>query len=159
MSKLEKEFYTVRGYALLNQEDNRLTPSMEDYLEMAYRLAKNKGFTRMSDLAGALNVQPPSATKMVNKLAEMGYFGYEKYGVIQLTPKGNTIGRYLLKRHEVIEDLLRLIGVKDNVLEQTEKIEHNINENTLERIEVFLKFINENPDCLEKLKEFDLQEK
>lgn len=155
MVKREKEFYTVRGYALLNQEDNCLTPSMEDYLEMCYRLVKDKGFTRMSDLAGALNVQPPSANKMVNKLAEMGYLIYEKYGVIQLTDRGNTIGRYLLKRHEVIEDFLRVIGVQENVLEQTEKIEHNITENTLERIEVFLKFINEHKNFLDKLDKFE----
>ncbi|NLT94274.1 MAG: transcriptional regulator MntR [Clostridia bacterium] len=159
MKKTEREFYTVRGYALLNQDDNRLTPSMEDYLEMSYRLSKDKGFTRMSDLAGALNVQPPSANKMVNKLAELGYFIYEKYGVIQLTEKGSRIGRYLLKRHEVIENFLKVIGVKDNVLEQTEKIEHNITENTLERIGLFLKFVQEHPHYLEEFKKFETEEK
>ena len=92
---------------------------------------------------------------MVNKLAEMGYLIYEKYGVIQLTDRGDTIGRYLLKRHEVIEDFLRVIGVQENVLEQTEKIEHNITENTLERIEVFLKFINEHKNFLDKLDKFE----
>ena len=136
MSKIDKEFYTVRGYALLNQEDNYLTPSMEDYLEMCYRLSKNKGFTRMSDLAGALNVQPPSANKMVNKLAELGYLIYEKYGVIQLTDIGIAIGEYLLKRHDIIEEFLLIIGVTDHVLEQTEKIEHNITENTLQNIPI-----------------------
>lgn len=146
MSNLEREFYTVRGYALLNQEDNSLTPSMEDYLEMSYRLSKDKGFTRISDLASALNVQPPSASKMVSRLAEMDYLIFERYGVIQLTEKGTRIGRYLLNRHKIIESFLKTIGVKENILEQTEKIEHFLNENTLERIEVLLKFLSKHQE-------------
>lgn len=146
LSNLEREFYTVRGYALLNQEDNSLTPSMEDYLEMSYRLSKDKGFTRISDLASALNVQPPSASKMVSRLAEMDYLIFERYGVIQLTEKGTRIGRYLLNRHKIIESFLKTIGVKENILEQTEKIEHFLNENTLERIEVLLKFLSKHQE-------------
>ena len=38
---------------------------MEDYLEMIYRLSKENGYTRINELSNALNVQPPSATRMV----------------------------------------------------------------------------------------------
>ena len=110
MADHEKEFYTVRGYALLSQDDNVLTPSMEDYLEMAYRLGKNKGYARIGDLAEALNVQPPSASKMVQKLAEMGYFKYERYGVIEFTNLGRETGEFLLRRHEIIEKFLTMLG-------------------------------------------------
>ena len=58
MSKERERFYTVRGYELLSKDANLLTPSMEDYLEMVYRLSRDKGYTRISDLASALNVQP-----------------------------------------------------------------------------------------------------
>jgi len=149
MSYNEKEFYTVRGYALLNQEDNPLTPSMEDYLEMTFRLSKDKGYTRIGDLAYALNVQPPSASKMVNKLAEMTYLNYEKYGVIQLTDQGHILGKYLLKRHQVIEQFLTIIGVTDSVLEETEKIEHSISEETLMRIKILVEFMEENQQWLD----------
>ncbi|MFZ7103922.1 MAG: transcriptional regulator MntR [Peptococcaceae bacterium] len=158
-NNMEKEFYTVRGYALLNQEENNLTPSMEDYLEMAYRLSRDKGFTRISDLAGALNVQPPSVSKMVNKLAELGYLIYEKYGIIQLTDTGIDIGKYLLERHETIEKFLLLIGVEENLLEQTEKIEHNISEYTLQRIRFFLAFFAENAEVSKEFQEAVRKEK
>jgi DtxR family Mn-dependent transcriptional regulator len=151
LSNLEKEFYTVRGYAILNQEDNNLTPSMEDYLEMSYRLSVERGFTRITDLANALNVQPPSASKMVSKLADMDYLIFEKYGIIQLTKIGHELGEYLINRHVIIESFLKIIGVKENVLEQTEKIEHFINDATLKRIEVLIKFFKKNPECLQKL--------
>ncbi|NLM89411.1 MAG: Fur family transcriptional regulator, partial [Syntrophomonadaceae bacterium] len=69
---------------------------MEDYLEMVYRLSRDKGYTRISDLASALNVQPPSATNMVQKLSETPYLKYERYGLLKLTESGEEVGKYLL---------------------------------------------------------------
>jgi DtxR family Mn-dependent transcriptional regulator len=146
MEKKQQKFYTVRGYALLKQEDKLLTPSMEDYLEMSYRLSAEKGYARIGDLAEALHVQPPSASKMVQKLTELGYVHYEKYGLIELTAEGQDLGAYLLQRHEVIEKLLTQIGVTANILEQTEKIEHNISEETTEKIAILVQFIENNQD-------------
>ncbi len=134
------KFYTVRGYALLRQDDT-ITPSMEDYLEMAFRLSRDRGFTRIGDLAGALNVQPSSASKMVRRLSELDYLKYEKYGVIEFTPRGRELGDYLLQRHEAIEEFLLLIGVREGILEETEKIEHNIREETVTRIKTLVEFI------------------
>ncbi|MDD3889888.1 MAG: transcriptional regulator MntR [Syntrophomonadaceae bacterium] len=144
MSKYEDEFYTVRGYELLEKDRTILTPSMEDYLEMTYRLTQDKGYTRISDLATALNVQPPSATNMIKKLALTPYLNAEKYGIIQLTEQGQELGAYLLKRHEIIEQFLIIIGVKENVLEETEKIEHNVSSPTLECIAKLVEFLKEN---------------
>ncbi len=154
MAGVDKEFYTVRGYELLKQAENVLTPSMEDYLEMAYRLSLCKGFARISDLAEALNVQPPSATKMIQKLADMGFFKYEKYGVIKFTGLGSETGCYLLKRHETIEKFLNLIGVRKYLLEDTEKIEHNISAETYSQISLLTKFLLMNPSFLEHFEAF-----
>ncbi|MGI6647658.1 MAG: metal-dependent transcriptional regulator [Bacillota bacterium] len=136
----EDKFYTVRGYALLSQE-NPLTPSLEDYLEMICRLTQSKSFVRLSDLARALNVQPPSANKMVQKLAELGYIDYEKYGLIKPTKSGQELGRYFIERHEIIERFFQLIGVTENLLEQTEKIEHSLNEQTLKKIKCLVEYL------------------
>lgn len=152
-----RDFYTVRGYDLLKQDDNTLTPSMEDYLEMAYRLGKDKGYTRMGDLAEALHVQPPSASKMVQKLSELGYFNYEKYGIIEFTPQGLALGSYLLRRHQALERFLTLIGVTSVALEETEKIEHNISEETLKRLEILAQFMENNPQWVQNLHEFSLK--
>jgi len=143
MSNSAEMFYTVRGYAL-HRQDNVLTPSMEDYLEMTCRLAKNEQLIRMSDLSRALNVQPPSANKMVQKLSELGYLNYEKYGLIKLTNQGQELGGYLIKRHEIIEQFFKLIGVTEDLLEQTEKIEHNISEKTLKQLKLLVEFLQSN---------------
>jgi Mn-dependent DtxR family transcriptional regulator len=144
------EFYTFQRYTRQYQNSHGLTPSMEDYLEMIYRLTLNKYYTRIIDLAGALNVQPPSATKMVQKLAEIGLLNYEKYGVVKLTPAGLKIGEILLRRHDSLEAFLRLLGVTNNVLEDTEKIEHNLSTEALECIHQFVSFIEAHPQYLDE---------
>jgi len=148
MTDHNREFYTVRGYALLKQEDSNLTPSMEDYLEMAYRLGKAKGYTRIGDLAEALHVQPPSASKMVQKLSDLGYFNYQKYGLIEFTIQGQDLGNYLLSRHQIIDRFLTLIGVTQGGLEETEKIEHNLSEETVHRLELLVSFLAQSDEWL-----------
>ena len=149
----DKEFFTFREY--MKKDDDLLTASMEDYLEMTYRLTKDSGFTRTHDLANALNVQPPSTTKMMKKLAKAGFVNYEKYGIITLSEKGKIMGKALLKRHQIIEEFLKLLGISEGILEETEKIEHTISINTLNRLANFIKFIQSKPGLI---REFTLSQ-
>lgn len=154
MEEKPREFRTVRGYQIKQQETNPITASMEDYLEMVYRLAGEKGYTRIGDLAAALNVQPPSASKMVQKLAEMGYMQFEKYGVIELSKAGHSLGEYLLKRHETLELFFSMLGVTEGLLEETEKIEHYISPETTAKIMLLVEFMGKNPQWLEAFRNF-----
>ena len=54
-------FYTFNTY--LN--NNLITASMEDYIEMIYRLSLDQGYTRVSELSHSLNVTAPSTNNMV----------------------------------------------------------------------------------------------
>jgi Mn-dependent DtxR family transcriptional regulator len=140
----------------MKKDDDLLTASMEDYLEMSYRLTKDTGYTRTHDIANALNVQPPSTTKMMKKLSKAGFINYEKYGIITLSEKGKSMGKALLERHQIIEEFLLLLGISEGILEETEKIEHTISINTLNRLSDFVKFIQEKPGLIE---EFNLKQK
>jgi Mn-dependent DtxR family transcriptional regulator len=141
------DFYTFRGY--MQRDSGLLTPSMEDYVEMIYRLSLHSGFTRINELAASLNVQPPSATKMVRKLSEISLVNYEKYGILTLTDNGTKIGKALLERHNIIENFLKIISPNDNVLEQTEKLEHSISTDTLECLNKFVQFLKEQPHIIQ----------
>lgn len=152
--KDNREFHTVRGYQLLEQKKGLLTPAMEDYLEMIYRGSLEEGYLRINKLAEVLNVQASSATKMVQKLSGLGLLNYQKYGIIILTDKGKQIGEFLLKRHHIIETFLRTIGNSQNVLAETELIEHNISIHTLQTIDLFNKFFATNPGFMEKFERF-----
>ncbi len=135
-----KGFHTVRGYQLLEQNKRLLTSAMEDYLEMICRNSLQDGYIRINKLAELLNVKASSASKMVQKLGELGMWKYEKYGIIILTDSGKEIGEYLLERHKIIEEFLSFLECGDDVLIQTELIEHNINASTVENLKILNTF-------------------
>ena len=149
---MEDEFFTFREYMKKNK--GLLSPSAEDYMEMIYRLSSKNGFIRINDLATALNVQPSSVTKMIQKLANLNLVKYEKYCVIILRNRGVKIGKYLLKRHNLIEEFLKLLNISDDLLEETEKIEHTISTNVLYGMIDLINFFNKYPDLAEKFNEY-----
>jgi Mn-dependent DtxR family transcriptional regulator len=148
---VKNDFYTFNEY--MKKEDKSLTASMEDYLEMIYRLSIKNGFTRIHELSTALNVQPPSATKMVQKLAELKLLKYEKYGILILEENGKKLGEALLNRHNTIEKFLRILDIPDSeILNETEKIEHTISKETAKCFQDFVNFINSNPNIIDEFK-------
>ncbi|MDI6619522.1 MAG: iron dependent repressor, metal binding and dimerization domain protein [Clostridiales bacterium] len=149
-----REFHTVRGYQLLGQEKRILTSAMEDYLEMIYRNSLEAGSMRINTLSELLNVQPSSATKMVQKLTKAGMVDYQKYGIIFLTEKGKRIGEFLYNRHNIIETFLECIGISENPFVETELIEHHISPQTIQNINLFNCFIKKNPDLKERFEKF-----
>lgn len=153
MEEISK-FHTVRGYQLLEQNKKLLTSAMEDYLEMIYRNSLIEGYMRINTLSDLLNVQPSSTTKMVQKLTSFGLLDYKKYGIIFLSENGKEIGKYLLDRHTIIEYFLKKVGAGENVLLETELIEHNISAQTLQIIDLLNNFFDIRPDFLEKFEEF-----
>ena len=138
------DFRTVRGYQLVNQREGQLTPALEDYLEMAYRLCMENDYARVGQLSELLNVKPSSASKMIFKLSNLGYLKYDRYEIIQLTDSGREIGEYLLKRHKTVESFLTLIGSL-NPLEETELVEHSLSASTVSDLNDLLEFFNLNP--------------
>jgi DtxR family Mn-dependent transcriptional regulator len=149
----DRDFHTFRGYSLKDaKRKNSLSASMEDYVEMIYRLSLEDSYTRVLELANALNVQPPSASRMLRRLADEGLVKYEKYSIVRLTPQGAEIGAYLLNRHEILEQFLTLLGVPD-VLEDAERIEHNISAAAMAGISELLAFFGSNSEALAAWKE------
>ncbi|QSX05947.1 MarR family transcriptional regulator [Sedimentibacter sp. zth1] len=135
---MNNNFYTFSEY--LKNDNKVLTPSMEDYVEMIYRMSienQNNGI-RVSDLSSALNVKPPSTTKMIKRLYELDICKYKKHEAIVLTKNGVNLGEYLLDRHNIVNFFLEKLGVEKTLFEQTEKIEHVINSETLECIKMYL---------------------
>lgn len=126
------DFHTLKGYQLI--DNSIITASMEDYLEMICRTLKTQDIVRINALAEKLNVRPSSASKMVNNLKFLGLVTFEKYGYIKPTEKGLVLGGYLLYRHDVLNEILCFINGSDSELEQVEKIEHFLDNRTINNI-------------------------
>ena len=129
------------------------TPSMEDYIEQIYILIEEKGYARVSDIAENLSVHPSSVTKMVQKLDQEKYLIYEKYRGLVLTPNGKKVGKRLVYRHELLEQLLRVIGVEEeNIYGDVEGIEHHLSWNSIDRIYDLVEYFEEQPKRIEDLR-------
>lgn len=67
-----------------------------------HELIEEKGYARVVDIAGSLDVKQASVTSMVQKLGELGYLNYEKYRGLVLTPKGKAVATGIQQRHETL---------------------------------------------------------
>lgn len=149
----DKEFHTVRGYQLLEQNRKLLTTAMEDYLEMIYRDSLEEGYIRVNKLSEHLHVKASSTSKMIQKLGELGLLNYERYGIIKLTEKGKELGAVLLERHKAIEEFLCLLECK-NTLAQAELIEHYLDADSISKIKRLNSFLTEHTFIYEMFRNY-----
>lgn len=134
--KSSDKFRTQRAYLTCMEG---LSGSMEDYLEMIYRISKEGGAVRIKDLSSRLSVSPSSASKMAGVLKGRGLVLFEKYGYITLTERGRITGEYLFHRHRVVNSFLCKLNGTEEELAETEKIEHYLRVETVSNMEKFLK--------------------
>ena len=129
------------------QMENKLSQSLEDYLEIIYNEIKENTSVKAIDISRQLNVSRASVTEALNKLAEKGYINYEKYGEIIINELGLKKAKEIVSRHRELSTFLKNLGVDDNEAEDTAcKIEHIISKNVQKRIAAFNKFCKQNPE-------------
>ena len=129
---MNNDFFTLTTYL----HKNIITYPMEDYLEMIYRRKKEK--ITITSLSIDLNVKKSSCSKMISKLKNLNLI-YVQESHISLTEKGENIATYLYHRHQVLEAFLKKLNKQDFKLEQVEKIEHFVDDITLNNLEEKLK--------------------
>lgn len=123
------------------------TARMEDYLEVIFELVQNKGYATTVDISKYLNVRSPSVTKMVQRLDENGLLEYEKYRGIRLTEKGIQIAISTRKKHELLSEFFRLIGVdKETADKDAEGLEHHLHPESIKKLEKFVNFLKKNQE-------------
>jgi len=114
-----------------------LSAKMEDYLKAIYELAEREGEpVSTSSLAEYLDVTPPTATSMMETLAERGLVEREKYRGVELTTEGETVALEVLRHHRLIETYLaeRLGYDWAEVHDEADRLEHHISEEFERRV-------------------------
>ena len=128
---------------------------LEDYLEAIYNLDQEKGYVSTADISDKLGVKPPTVSSMVVNLAKKGYLEHERYRGMRLTPAGERVARSVIKRHQVISELISMLGVDDQTAYvDTEGIEHHVHPSTLRRFERLAEYLRKNPEVLKAVREF-----
>jgi len=130
-----------------NTAKNPITPTMEDYLEAIYNLAREKRAVRVRDIAKKLDVKMPTVTNMLKTLSERRLIDYEKYEYIELTVKGSDVGQEIDRRHQIFRRFLTdILKIDYNQADEDAcKMEHAVSPATLEAFVDFMEFIDTCP--------------
>ncbi|MBU4227499.1 transcriptional regulator MntR [bacterium] len=123
------------------------TRNMEDYLEAIWNLQDKKGYVKAKDIADKLEVTRPSVSEMIKKLSENEYIIYEKYGGIIFTAKGKKLAQEIKRRHTLLVEFLKIIGVDEqNAQQDACKLEHDVSPETITCLLGFVEFISLLPE-------------
>jgi DtxR family transcriptional regulator, Mn-dependent transcriptional regulator len=124
-----------------------LTSVMEDYLEAIFDLDRMKKVVRVKDIAKRMDVKMPTVSSMLKTLNDRGLVNYEKYEYVELTKKGEDVGKEMRHRHEVLlrflTDILQIEFQIAN--EEACKMEHTLSPETLSSLTDFMEFIQTCP--------------
>lgn len=113
--------------------------SGEDYLETILMLKERNGNVRSIDIANEMNFKKPSVSYAMKQFRENGYIIVNEDGFIQLTKSGEEIATRVYERHRVLTQLLMFLGVsKENAKKDACKIEHDLSQETFDRIKDYL---------------------
>lgn len=129
-------------------QETDLSANMEDYMETIALLSRKSKVVRVKDIAKSLNIKMPSVSAALIKLREKELIEYEKYGYVELTPKGKEIAEKIYNKHSCISDFLRnlLYLNKEQADDEACKLEHYLSANTCSQINSFMEFFNNEKD-------------
>lgn len=138
----------------------KLSQSLEDYLEAIYVVSQEKKIVRVKDLVKKLDVKTASVIGALKKLEQKGYVEHEHYGYIDLTPDGVRKATRIHEKHQVLCTFLTdFLQVNPETADQDAcLIEHDISDETFSKIIKLIKLVETSPDKLpqwfEELKKY-----
>ncbi len=141
-------------------KDDRLSSSLEDYLETIYVIQQRNSVARIKDIASRMAVSPPSVTGAIKSLKKRGLVKHTSYGYVELSEAGKKQAKEIFKIHEALTDFLdKILGMNREEAEaEACKIEHALEPATAKLLAKFIQFAIEPTDycegCAERFKEW-----
>ncbi len=129
------------------QDDDQLSASLEDYLEVIAHIVAKKQVARAKEIAAELDVSRSSVTEAFRSLAKKGLINYAPYEVITLTQKGEVVSADIIRRHSALQDFfIKVLAVDEKTADEGAcKIEHAAPRKIIDRMIHFVKFVEECP--------------
>ncbi|MFH1785973.1 MAG: metal-dependent transcriptional regulator [Candidatus Micrarchaeota archaeon] len=122
------------------KHSKQVSASIDEYIEEMYRCNLNKKPITTKNLAQKLKISMPSVSEMLPKLRERNLILYQPRKEIKLTKKGKKLGLNIYKKHETIKKFFIMLGLgKKKATEQACRIEHELSDVALKKLELFLK--------------------
>ena len=126
----------------------KLSQSLEDYLEAIFVVSQKKKVVRVKDVVKMMNVKTASVIGALRKLVQKGFVEHEHYGYIDLTPAGIKKATRIYEKHKVLLRFLTdFLNVDHQVAEKDAcLIEHFISDETFEKIIKLLQLLESEPN-------------
>lgn len=104
---------------------------VEDYMKIICRFREN-GSVRGAFIARELGVSKPTVCVALKEMEAAGYLSVQSDRTVELTEKGEKIGKSVIERNRVIFGLLTDLGVDKSIADADAcKMEHGISDETL----------------------------
>ena len=128
----------------MQYSNQKLSESLEDYLETILELETNHRVARAKDIAEKMGVLRGSVTGALKALADKELINYAPYSFITLTDRGRKIAAEVRRRHSVIRDFLQRVLLLDaeRAEENACRIEHAIDRTAVDRLVQFIEYIH-----------------
>ena len=123
---------------------DHLTPNMEMYLKTIFEISETGEQPRVKMIADRLGVTMPSVSGAVDNLHKRGLVGHSPYGKVALTTAGMKVASKVKARNDLLYRFLReVLGVPEKVArEDACTLEHVVSRRTLDRLGMFLEFLD-----------------
>ncbi|MBW1954650.1 MAG: metal-dependent transcriptional regulator [Deltaproteobacteria bacterium] len=125
----------------------RLSESLEDYLETILILQNKNTVARVKEIAERLGVLSGTVTSALRTLSEKKLIHYKPYGFITLTSRGKTIAKEVLRRHTILKNFLQSVLLLDapTAEENACRVEHAMDSIAIHRLVQFIEYIDQCP--------------
>ena len=121
----------------MNNKTEKLTILLEDYLKAIAVLKSRNGKATVTGLSRLIGVRKPSIYRTLKKLVEEELVTHERYGDIDLTPKGKKTADEIYRRHSVLFNFFTEVLKVDTAaaMEDACRMEHVLSRESVQRIE------------------------
>lgn len=130
-------------FKMMKEVEERLSESLEDYLEAILAVQGEKGAARPKDLSNRLGVGPSAVTAALKTLADKGLVNYAPYEVVTLTEPGKGIAEDVDRRHTALKEFfVRVLDVDPAIADAGAcRMEHSVPREIVDRFIRFVDFV------------------
>jgi DtxR family manganese transport transcriptional regulator len=119
--------------SLQRTREENAQETAQDYVEMIAELIAATGEARVTDLARRLGVTHVTVNRTIQRLCRDGLVTALPYRSIFLTDAGRKLSEESHRRHEIVGEFLKSLGVPDAVAyADAEGMEHHVSRETLD---------------------------